>query len=80
MKRLTAMVLILMMLVSSAMAQSLFPAPDSNPQGEKELAASYSTMADVQPVETGVDPRADLLGHYQTYINVSLEDYYAYGT
>lgn len=80
MKRLTAMVLVLMMLVSSAMAQSLFPALDSNPQSEKELAASYSTMADVQPGETGVDIRADLLGHYQVYFNVSLEDYYAYGT
>jgi len=80
MKRLTAMVLILMMLVSSAMAQSLFPAPDSNPQGEKELAASYSTMADVQPVETGVDIRDTLPGNFQIYNNVSLEDYYAYGT
>lgn len=80
MKRFTAMVLILMMLVSSAMAQSLFPALESNPQGEKELAASYSTIADVQPVETGVDVREDLPGHYQIYDNVSTENYYAYGT
>ena len=81
MKRFVSIMLVLMLMISSASATSLFPAIDTQlTQQKPELALSYGVMANVAPALVGVDLNADMRGNYQLYENVTEDDYYAFGT
>ena len=81
MKRFVSIMLVLMLMISSASATSLFPAINTQlTQQKPELALSYGVMANVAPSQIGVDLSADLRGNFQLYKNVTEDGYHAFGT
>lgn len=84
MKKMVTMVMAMLLLVSNAFAQSLFP-PLETSAATKELAPSYSVFAAVEPIGV-TDDIADFAkvnsnpSYAHRYEGVSSEMYYEYGT